>query len=174
MSFTEAVRAGFRNWNRLDGRASRSEYWWWALFLLLAGLGPVFVFAILAAALPYDSAVLLSGLLGLLLLAFFVVTIVPSFTVAVRRLHDTDRSGWWLLIGLLPYLGGFILLIFYILDGTAGPNRYGDRPGGNVPGAPAHPLIGVADELRKLEELRAAGTISDAEFARQRARLLPE
>ena len=53
--------------------------------------------------------------------------IVPSVAVAIRRLHDTDKSGWWLLIGLIPF-GGIVLLVFYILEGTNGPNNYGAGP----------------------------------------------
>jgi hypothetical protein len=112
----------------------------------------------------------------LVLLVASLVIFVPSLTLTIRRLHDTGRSGWWLLIALIPYLGGLILLVFMCLDGTPGPNNWGDRPGGNLPGhrPSGAPLIGVADELHKLEGLRAAGTISDEEFARQRGRLLPE
>ena len=53
---------------------------------------------------------------------------IPSLAVAIRRLHDTDRSGWWLLIGLVPIVGAFILLYFYVIEGTRGPNRFGPDP----------------------------------------------
>ncbi len=54
--------------------------------------------------------------------------LLPSLAVAVRRLHDTDRSGWWLLIGLIPLVGGIVLLVFFVLEGTRGPNRHGADP----------------------------------------------
>lgn len=73
---------------------------------------------------------LLSGLLTLGLL-------VPSIAVGVRRLHDTDRSGWWLLIALVPLIGGIIRLVFMVLDGTPGNNRYGPNPKADAPGEAA-------------------------------------
>jgi uncharacterized membrane protein YhaH (DUF805 family) len=174
MSFTDAVRAGFHNWNIVNGRASRSEYWWWALFLFLGSLGATFVLAAIAGGTRSAGAGAI-GIAGVVLVVAYLIVLVPSITLTVRRLHDTGRSGWWLLISLIPYLGGLILLVFMCLDGTPGPNSWGNRPGGNVPGhtAPGAPLIGVADELHKLEALRVAGTISDEEFARQRQKLLP-
>ena len=175
MSFADAVRAGFHNWNVVNSRASRSEYWWWALFLFLGSLGATFILVGFAGA-TRSAGVGGVGIAALVLGVAYLIIFVPSFTLTVRRLHDTGRSGWWILISLIPYLGGLILLIFMCLDGTPGPNAWGNRPGGNVPGhsAAGAPLIGVADELHKLEALRAAGTISEEEFARQRRKLLPE
>ena len=54
--------------------------------------------------------------------------LLPSIAVAVRRLHDTDRSGWWILLGFIPIIGGIVLLVFYVLEGTQGPNRFGPDP----------------------------------------------
>jgi uncharacterized membrane protein YhaH (DUF805 family) len=54
--------------------------------------------------------------------------LLPSLGVAVRRLHDTNRSGWWLLIGLIPIIGGIVLLVFFVLEGTRGPNNHGPDP----------------------------------------------
>jgi uncharacterized membrane protein YhaH (DUF805 family) len=175
MSFTEAVRAGFRNWSVINARASRSEYWWWALFLFLGSTGIALLVGVFAAG-TRSSGYGGAAVISLLFLLAAVIVVVPTLTVGIRRLHDTGRSAWWLLLGLVPYVGAFILLVFYCLDGTQGPNAWGDRPGGTVPGSrhPGVPLIGVAEELKKLDELRTAGTISDQEFARQRARLLPE
>ena len=59
---------------------------------------------------------------------FALGILIPHLAVMVRRLHDTDRSGWWLLLGLLPLLGGLVLLIFFIIGGTRGPNRFGPDP----------------------------------------------
>ncbi len=170
MGFDEAVRSGFRKWNKTGGRALRSEYWWWYLFGLLSILGSAIVGEVVG---------LRNGAGGALVVIAVMILFVPSFTVGIRRLHDTNRSGWWLLLNFLPYVGSFVLFAFSCLNGSPGPNRFGERPGGNLPTyRPEAPmikeasLIGVADELRKLDELRTAGTISTAEFDRQRARLL--
>jgi uncharacterized membrane protein YhaH (DUF805 family) len=127
MDFQEAVQSGFRRWNRTDGRSSRSEYWWWVLFSFLLALVASLVFGVFASFGRTAAAVV-----ALAFVVAFVLLIVPSFTLSVRRLHDTDRSGWWLLVGLVPYLGGLILLVIYCLDGSPGPNRFGDRPGGSL------------------------------------------
>ncbi len=69
----------------------------------------------------------ISSIFIVLYIAYGLGLIVPSIAVAIRRLHDTDKSGWWLLIGLIPF-GGIVLLVFYILEGTNGPNNYGAGP----------------------------------------------
>jgi uncharacterized membrane protein YhaH (DUF805 family) len=163
VDFGDAIRAGFRNWNTTSGRATRSEFWWWILFYFLG---------LLAAGLVAGAVGSSAG--GLIAVVVVFGLLVPSFTVAVRRLHDSDRSGWYLLLNLIPYVGALILLYFYVVDGSPGPNRFGPRAGGNLPTyRPDVPIIGVADELKKLDELRAAGTITDEEFQKMRARLLP-
>ena len=63
--------------------------------------------------------------------------LIPSLAVSIRRLHDTNRSGWWILIGLIPFLGALVLIVFYLLDGTPGPNKYGPDPKGRVSAAAA-------------------------------------
>ena len=78
-----------------------------------------------------------SGNLGLLSGLYSLAVLLPSIAVAVRRLHDTDRSGWWFLIGFVPIVGGIILLVFYVLEGTRGPNRFGPDPKTTTP-APAY------------------------------------
>ena len=143
MSFQEAVQSGFRRWNQTDGRASRSEYWWWTLFYVLVLFGAGVVLGILGYAGRAAASV------GVLVSAVaFLLLIVPSLTVGIRRLHDTDRSGWWLLLGLVPYIGGLILLIIFCLDGSPGPNRFGDRPGGNLSSAPGAPTAPFAPTVR--------------------------
>lgn len=180
MGFSDAVRSGFRNWNKPQGRSSRSEYWWWVLFYVLAVIAFALIASLVAAVVAGGSAArspnAFASVLALLIVIWTVVLIAPTLAVSIRRLHDTDRSGWWLLLNFVPYVGSLILLVIYCLDGSPGPNRFGPRPGGNLATyrAQGGPLIGVADELRKLDELKAAGTISQAEFDRQRARLLPE
>jgi uncharacterized membrane protein YhaH (DUF805 family) len=64
--------------------------------------------------------------------ALAALVIIPNIAVQVRRLHDSDRSGWWLLLHLVPFIGSFVLLIFFLLDGSVGPNRYGQDPRGRT------------------------------------------
>lgn len=70
----------------------------------------------------------LMGLRGMLILLFILASIIPSISVAVRRLHDTDRSGWWSFITLIPLIGMIVHLVFMCLDGTRGSNRFGEDP----------------------------------------------
>ena len=105
-----------------DGRASRKEYWMFVVFYLAIYIGASIVGAILGAV--SDTLALLVSL-GVML--FGLGIILPSLGIAVRRLHDTGRSGWFILLGLIP-LAGLIVLYFAILEGDAGPNEYGPDP----------------------------------------------
>jgi uncharacterized membrane protein YhaH (DUF805 family) len=123
MSFTAAVRSVLSKYVEFGGRARRAEYWWFVLFSVLVGI----VTSILDIALgtDFEGSVTSSGLFSLIAnLALFL----PSLAVAVRRLHDLDRSGWWILIGLIPLIGVIVLLVFFVQDGTPGPNRFGPSP----------------------------------------------
>jgi uncharacterized membrane protein YhaH (DUF805 family) len=114
MGFGQAISAGFSNYVNFSGRASRSEYWYWILFIVIADI----VAAIIDQALGMQ---LVTGLFGL-------VTIIPNIAIAIRRLHDLDRTGWWILLGFIPLIGWIILLIWYVTKGTDGPNRFGPDP----------------------------------------------
>jgi uncharacterized membrane protein YhaH (DUF805 family) len=114
MPFGAAVRACLTQYAGFAGRARRSEYWWFALFAFV-----VYVVAALLDAVVGAQVFSVVAGLGLLL---------PSIAVGVRRLHDTGRSGWWWLIGLVPFVGGIVLLVFACLDGEPGPNRFGPSP----------------------------------------------
>src|SRR6266498_4965432 len=115
MSFTEAIKSGFDKYVTFEGRSARPAYWWWFLFAVLAGIGANIL----------DRAVLdtmfISALVGLGLF-------LPGLAVSVRRLHDTDHSGWWVLIGLIPIIGFIVLLVFYVRQSDAGENRFGPAP----------------------------------------------
>ncbi len=130
-----------RKYATFRGRARRREYWLWQLFLILLfgalaawliavagpippGSTPEEVTAILEAA---TGATLPKMLIGLASLGLFL----PSLAVSVRRLHDSDKSGWWLLLNITA-IGGLVLLIFYLLDGTRGPNKHGEDPKGRT------------------------------------------
>lgn len=103
------------------GRAPRAEYWW---FVLLYVVG-YFVASILDSILSLGSMFYAYGPITLL---FLLAILVPSLAVGARRLHDTDRSGWWLLIGLIPLIGAIVLLVFFVSEGTQGSNQYGENP----------------------------------------------
>jgi uncharacterized membrane protein YhaH (DUF805 family) len=132
MDFTEAVKGVYNKYATFSGRARRSEYWWWALYMLITGS----VIALIESSMGLGMGHMGMGngsmsagyqggpLPGLWSLAH----LLPGLAVAVRRLHDTDRSGWWLLIVLIPVIGLLALLYFFITKGTTGPNRFGEDP----------------------------------------------
>jgi uncharacterized membrane protein YhaH (DUF805 family) len=103
-----------------QGRARRKEYWMFTLFNVLISIALIIIGAILG--LSGDGGTnILSTLYGLAVL-------LPGIAVSVRRLHDTDRSGWWLLIGLIPIIGFIVLLIFMVQDSQPNDNQYGSNP----------------------------------------------
>ena len=116
MDFQTAVRRCFERYATFSGRARRSELWWFALALFVGNLIAGGIDGIL-----FGEANVLGGLFGL-------ATFLPALAVSVRRLHDTDRTGWWILLGLIPVVGFLVLLFFYVQDGTPGRNRFGEDP----------------------------------------------
>jgi uncharacterized membrane protein YhaH (DUF805 family) len=120
-----------RHYADFSGRASRSEYW---LFVLI-----FFLIYAVCFALDYNAiGIGPSGIPPLTLIAY-LAHFVPGLAVLVRRLHDIDRSGWWLLISLVPVLGSIWLLVLLCSEGTYGPNQYGPNP--NVPYATQAPPL---------------------------------
>ena len=100
VSFGEAISRGFSNYFTFSGRATRAENWWWALFAALFGLIPF------------------AGL----------VTLIPSLALGARRLHDINRTGWWLLLLFVPVIGWIVLIVWACMRGDGGPNKYGPDP----------------------------------------------
>lgn len=100
-----------------SGRARRKEYWMFVLFNILASVAAAVVDAILGT----------TGTIGGL---YSLAVLLPGLAVFIRRLHDTDRSGWWIFIGLIPIIGSIILLVFMCLDSKPGENRFGPNPKG--------------------------------------------
>ena len=118
MSFPEVVQTVLtQKYADFSGRARRSEYWFFYLFTIL-----VFLVVVVLGALLGTTALVVLYLLAIAGL------IVPSLALTVRRLHDTDRSGWWFLIVFVPFVGGIVLLVWAVTDGTPGPNQYGPSP----------------------------------------------
>jgi uncharacterized membrane protein YhaH (DUF805 family) len=102
------------------GRSRRKEYWYFVLFSLIVSLVLSAIDALLGT-FGSTNVGLLGGIYGLAVL-------IPSIAVSVRRLHDIDRTGWWVLIGLVPVIGTIVLLVFAALEGTPGQNRFGPNP----------------------------------------------
>lgn len=169
--------SAMRSYAAFRGRASRAEYWQFTIL----------TFIIVFVALVLDNAVL-SGpdsrshpFAGLVVLAH----VLPGLAVSVRRLHDTDHSGWFLFINIIPLVGLVVLLIWACQAGTPGANQYGPAVTPALPlpetaGAPTIAPTGqpvrrdVIAEIERLAQLRASGNLTEAEFTAMKARALAE
>ena len=109
MTFAESIRTCFSKYADFYGRAQRSELWWFLLFGMIAG-------GILSLIHPVLGSI------------FNLAILLPSLGVQVRRLHDINRTGWWILIGLIPVIGLIVLIVFYATEGTRGENDHGADP----------------------------------------------
>jgi uncharacterized membrane protein YhaH (DUF805 family) len=114
MDFGEAISTCFSKYATFAGRATRPEYWYWVLFSVIASL----IFGVVQLGVSVEGG----QALGLI---FNLATLVPSIAVAARRLHDTDRSGWWQLLVFIPVIGWILLLIWLAQRGTPDSNRFG-------------------------------------------------
>ena len=129
MTFGESIKTCFSKYVTFSGRAQRSEFWWWTLFtwvtsMVLSGVDSV----LFGTVTTYDGGFEASTNTPILSGFFSLAILLPSISVAVRRLHDTDRSGWWYWIVLIPLIGIIVLIVFWATKGTGGPNRFGDDP----------------------------------------------
>ena len=113
MNFVDAIKSGFNNYVTFSGRAARSEFWFWMLFSFVANIAAGIVDAVIG--------------LGFVGLVVSLALLLPGLAVSARRLHDLDRTGWWLLIGL-TIIGIILLLVWDCMKGTTGPNRFGADP----------------------------------------------
>jgi uncharacterized membrane protein YhaH (DUF805 family) len=116
MSFVDAIKSVFTQYVGFSGRARRSEFWYFYLFTILLSI----VASIVQRAMTNSTNGIVTTIIGLAI-------ILPYLAVAVRRLHDTSRSGWWLLIGLIPVIGTIVLIVFWVQD-SHGDNQYGPSP----------------------------------------------
>ena len=139
MSFMDAVKSCFGKYATFSGRAPRSEFWYFVLFYLIVAIvlsyvdsaifGPREV-VMMSATDSFETGMSFSmawqpqPITGIFMLAM----LLPSLSVQVRRLHDTNRSGWWWWINLIPLIGAIVLLVFFIGKGTDGDNDYGPDP----------------------------------------------
>ena len=114
LNFFQAVKTCLKKYFNFRDRASRSEYWYFQLLVT-----PVYLFSYIPTL--SDETWIFLGL-------FFLITLIPSFAVAVRRFHDIDKSGWFILISIIPLVGWIIMLVMLVGKGTEGKNRFGDYP----------------------------------------------
>jgi uncharacterized membrane protein YhaH (DUF805 family) len=124
VSFADAVKRAFSGYATFAGRSTRAEFWWFALFVWIV---QAVLYIPLMASLP-DSGEDASGAFWVwvaLLTIFALVMLLPYISVTVRRLHDSDRSGWWYWISLVPCIGGIWLIILLVTPSTPGQNRFG-------------------------------------------------
>lgn len=131
MSLIDSVRTCLRKYGTFTGRARAAEYWLFYLALAIVNV-VIFVALLLPALITMDPVTQEPGVLGMVgstLLAIVMLgTLVPLLAAAVRRLHDTGRSGWFYLLCLVPFVGGIILIVLLALPGEPGPNRFGPDP----------------------------------------------
>lgn len=114
----------YRRYADFKGRSRRKEYWMFALLYLIV---MVVCSAIMFAGGGGEPGIAFT--IGTVLLGLFVLgSFIPALAVQVRRFHDQDKSGWFVLLNFIPYLGGLIVLVFMLLKGTDGPNRFGPDP----------------------------------------------
>ena len=106
-----------------NGRARRKEYWYFVLFTVIIGAGLLRLLDV-ALGLTYGKR----STFGILQTLWWVATLLPTLAVATRRLHDTNRTGWWWFIHLIPVIGSITFIVFTAQPGTPTPNRYGDNP----------------------------------------------
>ena len=111
-----------RRYADFSGRSRRKEYWMFILGMIIA----VVALSIVEGILGLSGMV--GGVYGPLTTIALLGLIIPGIAVQVRRFHDQDKSGWFVLLGLIPFVGGLIVLVFMCLEGTKGPNRFGADP----------------------------------------------
>lgn len=124
----ELMFAPLKRYFDFQGRSRRAEYWLFYLLTIIVTM--VLYVPLLAVGMNFETGEpnAIGGLVMLVLGLVWLGLFVPSLAVLIRRLHDTNRSGWWVLISFLPLVGGLVLFIFTVLNGTAGPNRFGADP----------------------------------------------
>jgi uncharacterized membrane protein YhaH (DUF805 family) len=125
----EWFQLAWKRYADFDGRSRRQEYWMFTLFQCLIVFAAYIVGLVLTV---IGIGVVLIGLCFI----YSLISLIPSLSVSVRRLHDTGKSGWFLLIGLIPFIGGLILIIMMAIDSDPGVNEFGPSPKYSVPAAP--------------------------------------
>ena len=128
MGFKEAIQTVYSKYATFQGRATRSEYWYFYLFFVIVDIALLYGSAIIGSIFNGIEGFAEGMTVGTALYGIFaLVSVIPSLAVGVRRLHDTNRSGWNLLWGLLPIIGAIILLIYFVQPSKE-DNQYGEQP----------------------------------------------
>ncbi len=129
MTFGAAIKTCFSKYVTFSGRAQRSEFWWWILFTwittIVLSIADSFLFGTVTT---QDGGFEASTDTAILSAIFSLAILLPTISVIVRRLHDTDRTGWWYWLALVPLVGIIILIVWWASKGTDGPNRFGADP----------------------------------------------
>jgi len=142
MGFGQAIATCFGKYASFTGRARRSEFWWFWLFNIIVTVilniidnAVGWIVDLGSETINTGSGIITfaNGDIGALSTIWALVVLLPFLSVTIRRLHDTDRSGWWWWIWLVPCVGPIVLLVFMLLDSTPGDNRFGANPKGFVP-----------------------------------------
>jgi uncharacterized membrane protein YhaH (DUF805 family) len=124
MNFQDAVKSGYQNYVTFSGRASRSAFWWWVLFQIVASVVIALIFGGGRMGMDQGSMQMhYQG--GVVANLWALANLLPGISVGIRRLHDIDKSGWWSLIVLVPLVGWIVLVVWYCQKGTPGANRFG-------------------------------------------------
>ena len=136
MTFSESIRTCFSKFVTWEGRAARSEYWYFVLFGFLCQIAAGIVDSVLGTGFKYNDPMtgeVQSMFYGWVYLLTGLALFLPSLAALVRRLHDSDRSGWWYWIALVPLIGVILLVVWLASRGTNGSNRFGSDPlGGDL------------------------------------------
>jgi uncharacterized membrane protein YhaH (DUF805 family) len=159
-----------KNYAVFNGRARRKEYWMFSLFNVL--------FALVALVLDRIFGTIIVGTFayyGLFYILYILAVFMPGLGVSVRRLHDVGKSGWFLLINLIPIVGVIWFLVLLCMDGDPFPNQYGANPKATEGNNPAYTVSGnydAAEQIKKLAELKDAGILTEEEFSVKKQDLL--
>jgi uncharacterized membrane protein YhaH (DUF805 family) len=131
MGFIAAVAKSYANILNFSGRASRAEYWWFMFYQFLAIFAVTIGMTLYAKGLePFAAEALAAQSLGVWTLVYTVAFWLPALSSIVRRLHDTDHSGWWYFIVMVPIVGVFVLMFFLLMPSSLDRNRFGTHPYG--------------------------------------------
>jgi uncharacterized membrane protein YhaH (DUF805 family) len=157
LSFSEAIKTCFQKYAEFRGRASRPEFWWFALLYYLVILVPIVPLIAVGSVgrgdQPWDKADMnVAGVIfGIVIGVAVLALLIPYLAVGTRRLHDTGKPGWWWFITLVPF-GSIILIVFWAIEGDKGSNQYGPPPGarsvqpappGSLPPPPTFTAVGL-------------------------------
>jgi uncharacterized membrane protein YhaH (DUF805 family) len=137
MNFQQAVQSCIRRYVDFNGRSARSEFWYFYLAIMAAYVAFTVLQTILTLIMGGPNA--LTVILALVFYLAMLGVMLPYIAVSIRRLHDTNRSAWFLLIGLIPLVGGILLIVWFATVGTVGENRFGADPLGGGGATPAKP-----------------------------------